>query len=1682
MLLPMSKPLPALPARAVLSVALALLLNACGGGDNAGTKSTATATGAAASSSAATPTKTIQAATTRLAVPVTTPADPLLQGLAIPADAATRGMWGPVQTWPMNAIHMALLPDGRVLGWGAPANQDVQDGRTFALWTPSLGFGTNAHVTSFEAGRVNSFCGTATWLGDNRLLITGGNTPRGSQFFSGGTPLAGNDSAQLADDRWYATMLTLPDGRAVMLGGIDPYTEGMYQNPDQAIAAGQVSMTPEIYTPGTGWRSLTGASSRLAFGPDNLRASYPRAWVAPNGEVFGISADQMWWLDVAGNNGAGALRSAGVFKGGPSNTTPRNVGATNSAVMFAPGRILQLGGNGGFNGDGFVASDAATVIDINSGAPVLTETARMSAPRRFPSATVLADGRVLVTGGTRAGNNGGADAVYAAELWNPATGTWTVGPNAARIRVYHSGALLLPNGAVLTAGGGTPGPVFNLNAEVYYPPYLFRAQAGAAVLATRPVVTGVNALTHAPGANLVVEMRDAATISRLVLVKAGTVTHSFNNGQRFIPLTFLQNGDLLQATLPASNNTLPPGHYLLTAIDAAGVPSHAVTLRITAGASTATPLPRNSTVLLQAGSTADGVVAVDAANLGVLQTLGTAPDAATLARSQWTVRDGLADSACVSLELAAQPGRYLRHAGFRLQLAANDGTDLFRNDATFCPEAALAAPGLSLRSKNYPGHLLRARGTELWIDPQAADVAFASSASFRLRTVQAPATPLPTFTPLPAAPAPAAATGGTTLSYTPGLDAAGLSFSWSFGDGTPDSPASASSAVTHSFAQPGVYTVTLTARNQAGQTSSTSFLQAVVAAPVAGSARSSSALLHEARSGASARVWVANPDGNSVAVVDAATNTRVAEVAVGASPRSLARAGNGQVWVVNRGAASISVVDAGTLAVVRSMALPAGSQPHGIVFSPDGANAYVSLEASGRVLKLDAAGATVASLATGGTPRGLAISADGSRLYVSRFITAPLPGEGTATVTTTGNVGGELWLVNTGTMAAAGTVWLRHSDRADSAIQGAGVPNGLGAPVLSPDGRSAWVPSKQDNIKRGVLRNGLGLDFQNTVRAVSSRIDLAAAAPTELTAQRVDHDNASVASAAAFHPSGAYLFVALETSRQVAVVDAARGLELFRIEAGLAPQALAVSPDGLTLYVQNFMGRTLNVVDLAPLLRNGRTALATPLAVATQGNELLQAQVLQGKRLFYDARDPRLARDSYMSCAACHADAGHDGRTWDFTGFGEGLRNTPALKGRAGMGQGFVHWSANFDELQDFEGQIRSFAGGTGLMTDAQFNTGTRNAPLGDKKAGASADLDALAAYLGSLTAADASPNRNADGTLTAAALAGKTVFANANCASCHGGAGFTTSSDGAGLKNIGTLKAASGKRLGGSLSGIDVPTLRDVWATAPYLHDGSAPTLAAAVQAHAGNTVAGIDLANLVAYLQQIGSQEPAPAGSTPTTPTAPPATAVACAAENGSCTLPAGATATVWYGANASWAVKTGVTGSIACNNATFGDPLPGTVKACRYSVTSTTVPVNLAPLATLATSYVSPWESLAAVNNNITPANSADKTGGAYGNWQGTALYGRTDWVSFSWPAARRLSALEVYWWNDGQGIATPTAARVEAWNGTAWVLVGTPGLVLNRFNRLDFSPVTTTSMRVTMRSTRATGILEARVWGN
>jgi hypothetical protein len=193
------------------------------------------------------------------------------------------------------------------------------------------------------------------------------------------------------------------------------------------------------------------------------------------------------------------------------------------------------------------------------------------------------------------------------------------------------------------------------------------------------------------------------------------------------------------------------------------------------------------------------------------------------------------------------------------------------------------------------------------------------------------------------------------------------------------------------------------------------------------------------------------------------------------------------------------------------------------------------------------------------------------------------------------------------------------------------------------------------------------------------------------------------------------------------------------------------------------------------------------------------------------------------------------------------------------MGHGRVHWTANFDEIQDFEHDIRGPFGGTGFMTDEAFASGTRGTPLGDPKSGISPELDALAAYVASLSEIPRSPFRGAGGALTPEGEAGQQLFVRLRCDSCHGGPHFSDSASGA-LHDVGTLLTSSGARLGAPLTGLDTPTLRGVWATASYLHDGSAPTLLDVLttrnpQGRHGDVSAlsSTERSQLVAYLLQI-------------------------------------------------------------------------------------------------------------------------------------------------------------------------------------------------------------------------------------
>ena len=237
--------------------------------------------------------------------------------------------------------------------------------------------------------------------------------------------------------RWYPTGTTMPNGDIVVQGG------SLRGGP-----GGPGVLTPEIYTPdeGSGWKTLDGATSPAAYGDggadhagaDENRWWYPRAFVAPgSGTLFNISGTQMFELDPSGNDGTGQLTLRGTLPAGIANqgADGNPVGATSTATMYRPGKILQVGGGWWGNGGGPDGARAGFTVDITGGTanPVIAATEPMKYQRHWATSTVLPDGDVLVTGGGRE-NNGNGGYVTNAEIWDPETGQLDRGRGAVRAR------------------------------------------------------------------------------------------------------------------------------------------------------------------------------------------------------------------------------------------------------------------------------------------------------------------------------------------------------------------------------------------------------------------------------------------------------------------------------------------------------------------------------------------------------------------------------------------------------------------------------------------------------------------------------------------------------------------------------------------------------------------------------------------------------------------------------------------------------------------------------------------------------------------------------------------------------------------------------------------------------------------------------------------------------------------------------------------------------------------------------------------------------------------------------------------------------------------------------------------------------------------------------------------------
>jgi hypothetical protein len=484
------------------------------------------------------------------------PVDAYVGSVTPEATAPELGMFTNEVSWPVIPIHATLQADGRLLTWGSPVNnQGAGSGVAFV----DTGTGALDHAITPTIESYDGFCNGLGTLTDGRYAMVGGNSVRQVQYYDPATR-AQAVGPGLDQDRWYASVIRRPDDQLLVLGG----AEALYENflGETGDDSG-VALTPVIGDGVQPWRRLDGATSSTFFGAARNRWWYPRAYNAPDGRVFGVSYDRMWYLDPGGS---GSVVGVGQL--------PFATGASGSSVMYDTGKLLFAGGGQVWNGQEIFGTNQAAVIDINAGTPAVAASQPMAERRNWHNLTVLANGEVLVNGGTRFGfEQGGSNGVYQAEIWSPTFSAWRPADSAARVRTYHSTSLLLPSGAVFTGGGGNPGPETNLNAEWYLPPYLFARDAnGAATWAWRPQINSIaGSLTW--GGQIELGLTDDRPIASASLISAGSVTHSSNADQRRISLTFTQNEDLLSVSLPSSANSVPPGTYLLQVVDANGTPS-----------------------------------------------------------------------------------------------------------------------------------------------------------------------------------------------------------------------------------------------------------------------------------------------------------------------------------------------------------------------------------------------------------------------------------------------------------------------------------------------------------------------------------------------------------------------------------------------------------------------------------------------------------------------------------------------------------------------------------------------------------------------------------------------------------------------------------------------------------------------------------------------------------------------------------------------------------------------------------------------------------------------------------------------------------------------------------------------------------------------------------------------------
>jgi Domain of unknown function (DUF1929) len=501
--------------------------------------------------------------------------------------AQSSGSWdAPInQPSDTSAVNAALISGGRVF-WlsGSGNHQPWADGPFYhGIWNPDGSFGSTGTLGD------DLFCCGMNMLANGNVLLAGGTLEYDSQTLNGkfhggkfayevdwSSGSVGNKT-EMAHGRWYPTQITLPDGKVFVCQGLDEYGVNSrlveFYDPDNR--SWQIRLDPALTTTwciGQGEEEYYPEAGKTCYGPGTAPyvTTYPRMHLMPNGLIASVGAgidDRVYdpntyrWLW----RGSTIVRHYGTSVLCPLENTDTE-----------KGKILVCGGSTPTARDPAIAS---AQIAEPSGTNGLTRrnVQSMNNARKHLNPVILPTGQIGIFGGNLRTNQ---SPVLNPEVFDPVSETWTVWPAASVGRMYHGVALLLQDGRVWTAGSTPNAMTKEIRVEIFNPWYISE---------TRPTISS-DPTGGAYGGTITIPTPNAASITKVSLVRVSSTTHHYNTDQRLIWLQIVsRTSSSVTVRAPINNRLAPPGYYLVHVLNSAGVPSVGTFIKIPGSADNPPP-------------------------------------------------------------------------------------------------------------------------------------------------------------------------------------------------------------------------------------------------------------------------------------------------------------------------------------------------------------------------------------------------------------------------------------------------------------------------------------------------------------------------------------------------------------------------------------------------------------------------------------------------------------------------------------------------------------------------------------------------------------------------------------------------------------------------------------------------------------------------------------------------------------------------------------------------------------------------------------------------------------------------------------------------------------------------------------------------------------------------------------